>query len=118
MKFLILLHATADAWPENEHRQAIEESVQLCHQLQAEGKYLGASPLEPGSDSILVRVRDGAAQVTDGPFAETKEVLGGYFLIQASNMQEAIEVAKRIPGIRRGVAEIRQIMEIQGLPND
>ena len=65
---------------------------------------------------MSVRVRDGKRSVSDGPFAETKEVLGGYFLIDVETLDEAIAIAARIPGARRGTAEIRPIMEVDGLP--
>jgi hypothetical protein len=65
-----------------------------------------------------VRVRDGKPLVTDGPFAETREQLGGYFLIDAKDLDEAIGIAARIPGARLGTVEIRPVMEIAGLPTD
>ncbi|MCC9599435.1 YciI family protein [Stieleria sp. JC731] len=116
MKFLVLMYGREDAWPGEEHREAIAESVQVCHDLNEKGQFLAAAPLEKASRAKCVRVRDGKASVQDGPFAETKEVLGGYFLIDVDDMDQAIEVAKRIPGARRGIAEIRPVMEVEGLP--
>ena len=116
MKYLVLLYAEPDAWPPEEHRVALEESIDLCHELHAKGWYRGAAPLQPPSAATSVRVRDGKPMVSDGPFAETKEVLGGYFLIDVENLDEAIAVAARIPGARRGTAEIRPLMEVTGLP--
>lgn len=114
MKYIVLLYAEPGAWPPDEHRVALQESIELCHELHAKGQYRGASPLLPSATSV--RVRDGRATVMDGPFAETKEVLGGYFLIDVENLDEAIAVAARIPGARRGTAEIRPLMDVTGLP--
>jgi hypothetical protein len=116
MKYILLMYAEEGAWPPEEHQVALQESVKICHQLHASGQYLGASPLQPPSTATCVRVRDGQPLITDGPFAETKEQLGGYFLIDVADLNEAIAIAARIPGARRGVAEIRPLMEAPGLP--
>lgn len=116
MKYLVLMYAEEGAWPPEDHRVALQESIDICHQLHARGQYLGASPLQPPSTATCVRVRDGKRLVTDGPYAETKEQLGGYFLIDVENLDEAIAIASRIPGTRRGTAEIRPILEVTGLP--
>ena len=116
MKYLVLLYAEEGAWPPNEHASAIEESVQLCHELHAKGQYLGAAPLQPPATATCVRVRDGERSVSDGPYAETKEQLGGYFLIDVPTLEDAVEVVSRIPGARRGTAEIRPVLEVAGLP--
>lgn len=117
MKYILLMYAEEGVWPPEEHQVALRESVEICHQLHAKGQYLGASPLEPPATATCVRVRDGKRLVTDGPYAETKEQLGGYFLIDVANLDEAIAIAARIPGARRGVAEIRPLMEAPGLPS-
>jgi hypothetical protein len=116
MKYIVLMYAKEGAWPPEEHQAAIRESVELCHLLNAKGQYLAASPLQPPSTATCVRVRNGEQFVSDGPFAETKEQLGGYFLIDVENLSEAISIAARIPGSRRGTAEIRPILEVPGLP--
>src|SRR5262249_55881681 len=92
------------------------ESVQLAIQLESTGHYLDAAPLHPTSLTTSVQVRQDKRIVTDGPFAETREQLGGYFMIDASNLDEAIDIAGRIPGARIGTVEIRPIMELPGLP--
>ena len=79
---------------------------------------MGAAPLHPTSTATSVRMRDGKRLVTDGPFAETREQLGGYFLIDAKDLDEAIGIAGRIPAGRWGTVEIRPVMEIPGLPAD
>ena len=116
MKYLILLYAEPGAWPPEEHRVALQESIDVCHQLHARGHYRGAAPLQPGHTATCVRVRDGKRTVSDGPYAETKEQLGGYFVVDVENLDEAVAIASRIPGARRGTAEIRPIMEVEGLP--
>lgn len=116
MKYILLMYAEPGAWPPDDHRAALEESIQVCHELHASGQYLGASPLQPPDTATCVRVRNGKRLVTDGPYAETKEQLGGYFLIDFENLDEAIAIAGRIPGARRGTAEIRPLMEVTGLP--
>jgi hypothetical protein len=90
----------------------------VAHQLIAAERYVAAAPLQPTATATSVRVRDGKRMVTDGPFAETREQLGGYFLIDARNLDEAIEIAGRIPGARLGTVEIRPVIEIAVLPAD
>jgi hypothetical protein len=97
-------------------KAAIAEAVDLCHELNAKGQYVMASPLESVSKATSVRVRQGKPLVTDGPFAETREHLGGFYLIDAKDLAEAIEIAARHPGARVGTVEVRPVMEITGLP--
>lgn len=116
MEYLVLMYAEEGAWPPDEHRVALQESIDLCHALHANGQYRGASPLQPPSTAACVRIHDGKPLVSDGPYAETKEQLGGYFLIDVENLDEAIAIAAQIPGARRGTAEIRPLMRVEGLP--
>lgn len=116
MKYLILLYAEEGAWPPEDHKVALEQSVQVCHELNAKGQFLGANPLQPPDTATCVRVREGKRSVFDGPYAETKEHLGGYFLIDVDSMEEAVEIAAKIPGSSRGTAEIRPILEVSGVP--
>lgn len=109
MKYIILMYAAEGVWPPEEYEAALAESIELCHTLKAEGKYLSAAPLQSPATAKCVRVRDGRITVIDGPYAETKEQLGGYFLIEARDLDDAIAVALRIPGSRRGTAEIRPL---------
>lgn len=116
MKYLVLLYAEEGAWPPEEHKVALEQSIQICHELHAKKQYCGASPLQPPQTATCVRVRNGQRTTSDGPYAETKEHLGGYFLIDVPSLEEAIEIAAKIPGSHRGTAEIRPILEVSGLP--
>ena len=92
------------------------DSTTLCDELAAQGRYLGASPLHPVTTATCVRVRNGTRLATDGPFAETTEQLGGYFLIDVPNLDEAIAVAGQIPAATKGTIEIRPVVELSGLP--
>jgi hypothetical protein len=98
------------------HRAAMNEAVGLTHELDHKGQYILASPLHPTSTATTVRVRDGKPTMTDGPFAETREVLGGFYLIEADNLDDAISIAVRHPGVHVGAVEIRPVLEIPGLP--
>jgi hypothetical protein len=119
MKYLLLVLHNEDMFnkiPEGKRKEMLAESIRLCHQLDANGQYIHASPLQPESTGTVVRVRDGKPMVTDGPFIETKEQLAGYFLIDAKDRAEAIRIAERVPGARIGTVEVRPVTEITGLP--
>ncbi len=118
MKYMMLVYLDEQAMSETEREHCYVESAQLTQHLNTSGQYLDASPLHPVSTATSVRVRDGKRIVTDGPFAETREQLGGYYLIDASDLDEAIRIAERIPPARFGTVEIRLVMEIPGLPTD
>lgn len=116
MKYLLLIYSQEQAWKPEERACCIAESVQLTHRLHAAGQYLDASPLQSVQMATSVRVRDGKTLVTDGPFAETYEQLGGYYLIEAAHLDDAIRIAEQIPGARRGTVEIRPLQELTNLP--
>lgn len=116
MTYLLLIYLDEKALTEVERRDCYVESIELARQIKANGQYLGANPLQPTALATSVRVRGGKRLVTDGPFAETREQLGGYFLIDAKDLDEAITVAERIPMARKGTIEIRPVVEIPGLP--
>jgi hypothetical protein len=117
MKYMLLIYGDEQALSETERQDCYAESTQLAQQLHSNGQYLAANPLQPTAMATSVRVRDGKRLVTDGPFAETREQLGGYFLIDAKNLDEAIAIAAKIPMARKGTVEIRPVIEIPGLPN-
>jgi hypothetical protein len=119
MKYLLLVHHDEAAFQnmnESTRRQMLDESVQLTHELHTDGQYVSASPLHPAATAAIVRVREGKRYVTDGPFIETKEQLAGYFLIDAGSLNEAIDIAARVPGGRIGSVEVRPVVEVAGLP--
>jgi hypothetical protein len=116
MRYMLLIYGDEQALSQIELEQCYRESAQLAHQIHANGQYLATAPLHPTSTATSVRVREGKRLVTDGPFAETREQLGGYFLIEAADLDEAIAIAGRIPMARRGTVEIRPVVEVAGLP--
>jgi hypothetical protein len=116
MKYMLLIYMDEQAMDQAEREHCYEESTQLANQLKSNGQYLAASPLQPTSTATSVRVRDGKRLVTDGPFAETREQLGGYFLVDAKDLDAAIGIAAQIPGARKGTVEIRPVIEIPDLP--
>ena len=116
MKYMLLIYGDEQALSETERKECYVESTQLAHDLNANGQYVAANPLHPTAMATSVRVRNGKRLVTDGPFAETREQLGGYFLIDARNLDEAIAIAARIPMARKGAVEVRPVVEIPGLP--
>jgi hypothetical protein len=116
MKYMLLIYSDEKAWTESERAKCFVESTQLTHELDARGQYLGASPLHPVAMATSVRVRNDRRLVTDGPFAETHEQLGGFFMIDAKDLDEAIAIAARIPAARKGTVEVRPVIELPGLP--
>jgi hypothetical protein len=118
MKYMLLIYSDENAWTQHELERCYVESVQLTQELDTNDRYLGAAPLHSVAMATSVRVRDGKKLVTDGPFAETREQLGGYFLIEAQDLDEAIAIASRIPSVHKGTVEIRPIVELAGKPLD
>ena len=116
MKYMLLIYHEELALSETEREECYKESTQLAHQLKANGQYLSANPLQLTALATSIRVRNGKQFITDGPFSETREQLGGYYLVDASDLDEAISIAARIPMVRKGTVEIRPVVEIEGLP--
>jgi hypothetical protein len=114
---MLLIYQDEKSLGDAEREACYAESTQLVHQLHAAGQYRAAAPLQPTPLATSVRLRDGKRLVTDGPFAETREQLGGYFLVEAANLDEAIAIAARIPMARQGTIEVRPVIEIPGLPS-
>ena len=116
MKYMLLVYLNEQAMTDAERQKCYVDSARLTQDLHAKGQYVAAAPLHPIATATSVRVRDGKSLVTDGPFAETHEQLGGFYIIEAKNLDEAIGIAKRIPPASKGTIEIRPVMEIPGLP--
>lgn len=116
MKYMMLVYMNEQAMTDQERAQCYTDSAQLTQELHAKGQYVAAAPLHPVATATSVRIREGKSLVTDGPFAETREQLGGFYIIEAKNLDEAIAVAARIPPAKKGTIEIRPVMEIPGLP--
>jgi len=114
MKYLCLVYLeeqTLNALSTNERIALSDESMAYCEELQKHGQFIAASPLHPVETATTVRVREGKISTTDGPFAETKEQLGGYFLIDVRDLNDALRVASKIPAARLGSIEVRPIKE-------
>jgi len=116
MKYMLLIYLGENAITESERTSCYEESTRLAQELHAKGKFISANPLQPVATATSVRVREGKRLVTDGPFAETREALGGYFLIDAKDLDEALSIAGRIPGARYGTVEVRPVVAIPNIP--
>jgi len=116
MRYLLLIYLDEQTLDDTERERCYQESIRLTHDLAANGNFLATAPLHPTTTATSVRIREGKRFVTDGPFAETREQLGGYFLVQANDLDEAIGIAARIPGARRGTVEVRPVVELEGLP--
>jgi hypothetical protein len=114
MQYLLLIHSDEtrfEAMGEDELAALYAEYGQFTADIQANGHYVAGAQLQPTSAATSVRVRNGETLVTDGPFAETKEQLGGYYLIEAKDVDEAIEIASRIPTARAGTIEVRPLVQ-------
>ena len=116
MRYMLLIYMAENALTEEERQSCYHESTRLAHDLNAAGQFLATAPLQPVATATSVRVRDGKRLVTEGPYAETREYLGGYYLVNAKNLDEAIDIAGRIPGARKGTVEIRPVLELPDLP--
>jgi hypothetical protein len=115
---MLLIYRNERAYEEVDLSHYRDDSIQLAKELEAAGKLYGAAPLHPTATATSVKVRNGKRIVTDGPFAETREQLGGYFIVEAESLEEAQEIAGRIPGALLGTVEVRPILEISGLPEE
>lgn len=113
MKYLCLICAETvmEQMTEAVAKKHLEEYSEFTQAIRDSGHYLGCNRLLPSSAAITLRVRNGKVTTTDGPFAETKEQFGGYYLIEARDLNEAIQVASRIPGAKHGCVEVRPVAE-------
>src|SRR5579885_1409389 len=118
VQYMLLIYLDENSLSETEREHCYRDSAQFAQHLSTTGQYRLAAPLHPTSTATSVRVREGKRMVTDGPFAETREQLGGYYLVDAKDLEEAIAIAARIPGARKGTIEIRPVVELAGLSAD
>lgn len=116
MQYMLLIYLKEEGPSEAQRAKCYEDSAAFARDLQAQGKYILSAPLHPTSAATSVRAVEGQRVVRDGPFAEVREQLGGFFLIDAANLDEAIDIAKRLPAGQWGTVEIRPVVEISGLP--
>jgi hypothetical protein len=116
MKYLCLVYheeAKIHAMPESEYAAIISEVLDYREELRKGGNYIASSPLQPVQSATTIRVRNGRTTITDGPFAETKEQLGGFYLIEARDLNDAIRLASKMPPARLGAIEVRPLNEIE-----
>src|SRR5690554_4469050 len=112
MKYMLLIYSDEKCWTGEERAACMVESLAICDELAARGQFIDASPLESVTTAVTVRVRGGEALVTDGPFAETTEQLGGYYVLDLPDLDAAIAVAARLPPATKGTVEIRPLFSI------
>jgi len=115
MKYMLMIYDEEQAWAklsEAERQQIYGEYGQFSQQVKSSGHYVSGSQLQPTSAATSVRVRNGKRLLTDGPFAETREQLGGYYLVEAKDLDEAISLAEKIPSARFGTIEVRPLVEM------
>lgn len=112
MNYMLLIYSQETAWTQEEWTQCTVDSQAICDELNRDGKFVAASPLHPVETATSVRIRDGKRLITDGPFAETTEQLGGYFIINVENLDEAIAIACRLPPAKKGTVEIRPLFDL------
>jgi hypothetical protein len=116
MEYMLLIYAEEGVIADVDREKCYAESAQLCRDLDARGQYASTSPLQPVTTATSVKVRNGEPMITDGPFAETRKQLGGFFMIEARDLNDAIRIAEKIPAGRRGAVKVRPGVEIAGLP--
>jgi|SRR6185312_4726441 len=115
MEYLLLIYGPESAWAvmsEETRGATYKEYYEFTESIRQSGHYKGGNPLQSVTTATTVRVRDGKTVTTDGPFAETREQLGGYYLVEAANLDEATGIAARIPGARMGSIEVRPIQKM------
>jgi len=126
MKFMFTIYhdeKALDAMPDKEMQALVDGAIEYSEDLRRSGHYIISNALQRTPTARTIRVRSGKVSTTDGPFAETKEQLGGFFLIEAKDIDEACAIAARFPPARVGVVEVRPVRELQhsrdrrGLPN-
>jgi hypothetical protein len=116
MQYMFLMYFDENSLTEEERGKCYAESAEFAGSLHASGKRVMAAPLHPTLTATSLRTHEGKRVVTDGPFAETREQLGGFFMVDAENLDEAIEIADKIPAARWGTVEIRPVVDVPGLP--
>jgi hypothetical protein len=112
MKYMLLIHDSEKVWgtlSQDEQKQIMADYRRFTEEIRTTGQYLAGSQLQPTSTATSVRVRNGKRLVTDGPFAETREQLGGFYLVDAKDLDEAIGLAERLPSAKLGTIEVRPL---------
>ena len=115
MQYMLLIYSDESCWTEKDYQDCLAQSMAICDELTAQGKLLGASPLRSVAAATSLRVRNGKRLITDGPFAETTEQLGGYYLLDVQDLDEALAIASRLPPAKKGTVEIRPLHPLPGI---
>lgn len=118
MKYMLLVYSPENAWSPEEWSKCVETSMGICREMAAKGQLISAAPLLPVATGTTVRMREGQRLITTGPFAETIEQLGGYYIIDVDNLDDAIAIAGRLPPAAKGTVEVRPLFKLQGLPEE
>jgi hypothetical protein len=116
MQYMMLIYLDENLLNEEQQAKCYAESAGYARELHAAGKYVATGPLQPTLTATSIRHQEGKRIITDGPFAETREQLGGFFIVNAENLDEAIDIAGKIPAGRFGTVEIRPMIPITGVP--
>lgn len=117
MRYMLLIYGNETALSDAERDACYQESTHLAHALHEAGHFIATAPLHPTTTATSLQIRGGKRVVTDGPFAETREQLGGFFLIDAADLDEALAIAARIPGATWGTVEVRPVLDLPNLPS-
>ncbi|MDA8743704.1 YciI family protein [Rubripirellula amarantea] len=112
MKYMLLIYGAESCWTDDERTACMIESMGISQELQEQGKLISSAPLHSITTATSIRVRENQRQITDGPFAEKTEQLGGYYLIDVDNLDEAIAIASRLPPAKKGTVEIRPLFPL------
>ena len=112
MKYMLLIYGSENCWTEDERTECMIESMGICDELEKQGKYIASSPLHSVTTATSVRVRNDKRQIVDGPFAETTEQLGGYYVIDVSDLDAALKYAALVPSANFGTIEVRPVMDL------
>jgi hypothetical protein len=116
MQYMLLIYLDESSLSDEERSRCYQESAGYARELHEAGKYVAAGPLQPTLTATSIRYREGKRVITDGPFAETREQLGGFFIVDAANLDEAIDIAGKIPAGKFGTVEVRPLIPISDLP--
>jgi len=116
MQYMLLIYLDEQGLSGADREECYAESARFSHRLSSASQYRGAAPLQPTATATSVRMRDGKRMITDGPFAETREQLGGFFLIEAKDLDEALDIAAQVPAGKWGTVEVRPVVDIPGMP--
>jgi hypothetical protein len=111
MKYMLLIYGNEADLTLEQREDCMMESMAICDELAAQGKYIASAPLHSITTATSLRMRQGKRLITDGPFAETTEQLGGYYIIDVENLDEAIAIASRLPPAKKGTVEIRPVFD-------